>query len=237
VEAHKAAVESMYNQAELNKELAYQFLSFLLNAEVNSVKRVREMAAMPNINRAELEKNNIDIQKAKLGLAISQMAVEAEKGNFRPEAGAFAEYGSADDVFLNDFLEKDAYTVGVRLKWNLFNGGVDEANLEKAKVHTMMVRDQVELAKKGVGLKVKKLRSEVLAANADVRSYSKQLNFATKVYESYQERYKEGMVSISDVIMKQSKELEVLLQLLTAKHKRNTKVFELDSVLNRGGNV
>jgi outer membrane protein TolC len=86
-------------------------------------------------------------------------------------------------------------------------------------------------------LKVKKLRSEVLAANADVRSYSKQLNFATKVYESYQERYKEGMVSISDVIMKQSKELEVLLQLLTAKHKRNTKVFELDSVLNRGGNV
>jgi len=114
---------------------------------------------------------------------------------------------------------------------------VDEANLEKAKVAHLKVRNQVELAKKGIGLQVKKLRSQVLSANADVRNYKKQLRFASKVYESYKARYKEGMVSISDVIMKQSKELEVLLKLLTAKHKRNTKVFELDSILNRGGEV
>jgi len=37
--------------------------------------------------------------------------------------------------------------------------------------------------------------------------------------------------------MKQSKELEILLKLLTAKNKRNTKVFELESVLNREGKV
>ena len=237
VEAHKAEVDSLLNQAKLNKELAYQFLSFLLNTEVSSVRRVREMAPMPDINNAALEMNNIDIQKAKLGLVISEMAVEAEKANFRPEAGAFAEYGSADDKIFNEFFDKDSYTVGIQLKWNLFNGGVDEANLEKAKVAHLKVRNQVELAKKGIGLQVKKLRSQVLSANADVRNYKKQLRFASKVYESYKARYKEGMVSISDVIMKQSKELEVLLKLLTAKHKRNTKVFELDSILNRGGEV
>lgn len=237
VQARKAEVQSMYNQAKLNKDLAYQFLSFLLNTDVDSIKRLHDMAPMPHISKQALEANNIDIQKAELGLQISKMAVNVEKSNFLPEVGAFAEYGSADDELWNEFLDKDAYTVGVQVKWNLFNGGVDAANLEKAKVNYMLVQDQVRLAKKGIALKAKKLKTEVLSANADIRSYKKQLRFARKVYENYRARYREGMVSISDVLIKQSKELEMLLKLLTAKNKRNTKIFELDSILNRGGKV
>jgi len=101
----------------------------------------------------------------------------------------------------------------------------------------MKVKDQVELAKKGIALKVKKLRTEILSIDADIRSYRKQLQFAREVYRNYKERYKEGLVSISDVLIKQSKELEMLLKLLTAKNKRNTKVFQLDSILNRGESV
>jgi len=237
VQARRAEAESMLNQARLNRELAYQFLSFLLNKEVSSIRHFRDMAPMPPVNKINLEANNIDIQKALLGLEISKMAVETQEGNFRPEIGAFGEYGSADNVLLNDFTDKDSYTFGVQMKWNLFNGGVDKANLEKAKVHRMMVRDQVELAKKGIALKAKKLKTEVLSANSDIRSYKKQLNFVKKVYENYSARYKEGIVSISDVLIQQSKELEVLLKLLTAKNKRNTKIFELESILNRGGKV
>ena len=237
VEARRAETRSMYNQAKLNRDLAYQFLSFLLNQNVSSIKKVNEMAKMPRVDLQALLSNNIDIQKALLGLEISKMAVEAEKGNFRPEVGAFGEYGSADDVFMNDFFDKDSYTVGVQAKWNLFNGGADKAKLEKAKLNRLMVEDQVRLAKKGIELQVKKLRTEVLSADADVRSYRKQLDFAEKVYENYRARYKEGIVSISDVLIKQSKQLEVMLKLLTAKNKRNTKIFELDSILNRGGNV
>ena len=57
------------------------------------------------------------------------------------------------------------------------------------------------------------------------------------MYENYSARYKEGIVSISDVLIKQSKELEMLLKLLSVKNKRNTKIFELNSILNAGGNV
>ncbi len=237
VQARKAEAQSMYNQAKLNKELAYQFLSFLLNQKVDNIKKVSTMAKMPRVDLQALLDNNIDIQKARLGLEISKMAVEAEEGNFRPEIGAFGEYGSADNALFNDFFDKDSYTVGVQAKWNLFNGGADQAKLEKAKVNRLMVEDQVRLAKKGIELQVKKLRTEVLSADADIRSYTKQLAFAKKVYENYSARYKEGMVSISDVLIKQSKQLEVMLKLLTAKNKRNTKIFELDSILNKGDRV
>ncbi len=237
VQARKAEAQSMLNQAKLNKDLAYQFLSFLLNTEVSKIRKLSDMAPMPHISKSDLEANNIDIQKALLGLKISKMAIDVQKSSFLPEIGAFGEYGSADNVFMNDFFDKDSYTFGVQVKWNIFNGGVDAANLEKAKLKHLMVRDQVALAKRGIALKVKQLKTQVLSANADVRSYKKQLNFARRVYQNYRARYKEGIVSISDVLIKQSKELEVLLKLLTAKNKRNTKIFELESILNKGGNV
>ncbi len=98
----------------------------------------------------------------------------------------------------------------------------------------MQVKEQVELAKKGIALKVTQLKTEALSLDSDITSYNTQLKFAKRVYASYQGRYKEGIVSISDVLIKQSKELEVLLQLQTVKNKRNTKVFELNSILNPG---
>lgn len=237
VEARKAEAQSMLNQAKLNRELAYQFLSFLLNTEVSSIKKVEEMAPMPRVDTVQIESNNIDIQKALLGLQITQMALNVEKSNFLPTVGAFAEYGSADDRLWNEFFDKDAYTFGVQFKWNLFNGGIDAANLEKAKVNYLKVQDQVALAKSGIALQVKKLQTEILSKSSDVKNYKKQLDFATKVYENYHERYKEGLVSISDLLMKQSKELEMLLKLLTVENERNTKIFELNSILNDGGNV
>ena len=234
VQARLAEAQSMYNQAKLNQDLAYQFLSFLLDTEVTSIVKVNDMAPMPKVNMDDVESNNLDIQKAKLGLKVTQMAVGIEEANYLPTVGAFGEYASADNTLWNEFTQKDSYTVGIQLKWNIFNGGVDNANLEKAKVNYLKVQNQVALAKSGIALKVKKLETEILSKNADVKSYSKQLQFAKKVYENYSLRYKEGIVSITDVLIKQSKELEILLKLLTVKNERNTKVFELNSIINMG---
>ncbi len=234
VQARLAEAQSMYNQAKLNRDLAYQFLSFLLDTDVTSIIKVNDMAPMPKVNMNDVESNNLDIQKAKLGLEITQMAVGVEEANYLPTVGAFGEYASADNTLWNEFTQKDSYTVGVQLKWNVFNGGVDDANLEKAKVNHLRVQNQVALAKSGIALKVKKLETEILSKNADVKSYTKQLQFAKKVYENYSSRYKEGIVSITDVLIKQSKELEMLLKLLTAKNERNTKIFELNSMINIG---
>ena len=234
VEARKSEAESMLPQATYNKELAYQYLSFLLNQKVKSIQTIDDLAPMPQMIQSEIQSNNLDIQKAELGLEITDMAVKLQQSNFLPTVGAFGEYGSSDNKVFNDFIDKDFYTVGLQLEWNLFNGNIDKHNLEKAKTENMKVRDQVALAKSGILLKVKKLITKIKSKDAEIKSLQTQFDFATKVYESYQEQYKEGISSISDVLVKQSKELEVLLKLLTAKNDRNAKIFELRSILNEG---
>jgi len=234
VQARKAEAQSMLDQAKFNKELAYQYLSFLLNTDVESIQYIDVMVPLPKVEKEEVQRSNIDIQKAQLGLSITDMAIALQEANFLPEVGAMAEYGSADDKAFNDFLAKDSYTIGIQAKWNIFNGMIDKNNLERAKVENMKVREQVNLAKRGICLKVKKTLTNIKSKDADIESLQTQLQFARKVYETYQAQYKEGISSISDVLIKQSKELEVLLKLLTAKNDRNTKIFELKSIINKG---
>ena len=232
VQARKAEAQSMLSQATYNKELAYQYLSFLLNSEVASIQSLSDLAPIPNVD----ENNNLDIQKAELGLKITDMAIKLEKAKYLPTVGAFGEYGSSDDKPFNDFTNKDFYTVGLQLEWNLFNGEIDKLSLEKAKIENMKVQNQVELAKAGISLKLKKLTTNIKSKDAEIKSLETQYEFAEKVYENYEGRYQEGISSISDVLIKQSKELEVLLKLLTVKNDRNAKVFELTSILNKGEN-
>jgi outer membrane protein len=99
----------------------------------------------------------------------------------------------------------------------------------------MKVYEQVNLAKRGICLQVRKTITEIKSKEAEIQSLDTQLEFANKVYENYRERYKEGVSSISDVLMKQSKSIQVLLKLLTAKNDRNTKIFELKSIMNQEG--
>ncbi len=237
VQARLAQVDSMLNQARLNRELAYQFLSFLLNTEVSSIRPVNLLIKRPKVSKADIERMNLDIQKAKMGLRVSEMAIKTEKANFLPMAGAFAEYGSADNKLWNDFAKKDFYTVGVQVKWNLFNGGSDKAKLEKARVRMMKVAQQVELAKKGIALKVKKLQTEIKSLEYDVKSQKTQLKLAREVYKTYEEKYKIGLASITDVLIKQAIELEALLKYLKVASDRNDKIFELQSILDMGGKV
>ena len=113
---------------------------------------------------------------------------------------------------------------------------MDKQSLEKAKIQNMQVQEQIELAKAGITLQIKKLMTNIKSKDAEIESLETQYQFSEKVYENYEGRYKEGIASITDVLIKQSKELEVLLKLLTSKNDRNAKVFELTSVLNKGEN-
>ena len=233
VDARLAEVEAMLDEAKLNKELAYHFLSFLLDREVSSIVAPKRSPRVPRVTQEIVEARSLDIAKAKLGLKITKDAIEVEKAKFKPQVGAFAEYGYADNQLIpKKISDKDFWTIGVQAKWNIFNGGADKASLEKARVNYLKVATQVKLAKKGIWLKAKKLKSEIRSLRARVRSYAKQYKFAKRVYLTYKAKYEEGIVSITDLLIKQSKELEMLMKYLKVKNEYNTKVLELQQVIN-----
>ena len=153
--------------------------------------------------------------------------VDVSKSAFKPEVGAFIEYGSSDNTFLGDFKDHDRYTLGIQAKLNIFNGGVDANKIEQEKLKRLKVKRQVELAKKGIALQYKKITTEIANADRQVESLKKELDLAQEIYNNYQERYKEGLASINDVVIKQSLQIEKLLNLLKIQNVRNQKILEV----------
>jgi len=234
VQAKKANVIRMINQVKSNRKLAYQFLSFLLDSEIKSVKDGYETPPLPKKSINKMLEDNIDIAKAKTGLKITDDMIEVQKSKNRVEVGLFAEYGSSDNKFLNEFAHKDFYTVGIQAKMNIFNGLIDKNNIEKARVTNLKTAQQVNLAKKGIRLKISKTLTEIRNFNFNIDSLKEEIKLSKRIYENYLGRYKEKLVSINDVIIKQSQDIERVLKLLKVQNSRNQKIFELEKIANRG---
>jgi outer membrane protein TolC len=230
VESKLSDVERMLFQASANKELSYHFLSFLLNHDVESIQNITLDISKCQIPLNFVLNKNRDIKKAKLGLSIQSKMVDVASASYKPEIGAFAEYGSSDDKFLNDFKEHDRYTVGIQAKFNILNGGIDNAQLEQEKIKKMKVQKQVELAKRGIALKYRKIRTEMKNLDNQINSIKHEVKLMDEIYQSYQERYKEGLASINDVVIKQSQQIEKLLKLLQLQNSRIEKMLQVQKL-------
>jgi len=232
VKAKKGNVERLLSQMEANKKLLYHYISFLLNKQVSLIEPPVSEVPMPNLTNEQVLKRNLDIQKATTGLEIRKSMVQSSKAAYYPTVGAFGEVATADNTFLGDASDHKAYTLGARLTWNLFNGGIDSAKIQESKIEKMKMQSQLELAKQGIALKVAKIRTEIESVDFEIASLEKELALANAIYENYEGRYKEKLVSMSDVIIKQSAQIEKILQLQIAKNKRTEKIFALEKLAN-----
>ena len=234
IEAKKSNVKRLKAQMEANKKLLYHYISFLLNQEVNEIT-TPEVAViqLPNVSVDEVIQENLDVKKAKTGLNIYNEMISVAKAGYLPEVGAFAELQTADDTFLGDASDHKSYTVGVRLTWNIYNGGIDSANIEKSKVQKMKMKRQIELAKKGITLQFRKIMTQIESYDAEIESLEKEFGLANEIYKTYEAKYQENLVSINDVLIKQSYQIQKIMELLRVKNLRNERVFALEKLINK----
>ena len=227
VQSKKANVQRVIIELESNQELLYHYLSFLLNQEVTNIQVPSQDLAEPHITEDEILYSNIDIQKAQTALKVRESMVIAQESRYLPTIGAMAEVQTADDTFLGNASKHKSYTIGLQLKWNIFGGGGDMAAIEKARVQSLQMQTQTQLAQKGIRLKVKEIQTKIKMANSEIKSLNLELTLARQIYENYEDRYKEQLSSMNDVIIKQSSWLAKILELLKAKNTRNTQIFAL----------
>jgi outer membrane protein TolC len=234
VKAKKGNVERLLVQMKSNEKLLYHYISFLLNTKITTITAPKSEVQIPTYDDEAILSDNLDIQKASTGLEIRQSMIDSSQAAYYPTIGAFAEVATADDSFLGEASDHSAYTVGARLTWNLFNGGIDSSKIEKSKLEHLKMQSQVDLAKQGISLKLAKIRTEIDTADQEIASLKKELELAEFIYTNYLSRYKEKLSSMNDVIIKQSMQIEKILQLQMAKNKRNEKIFALEKLANQG---
>jgi len=233
VQTKRSNVERSLNEMQSNQTLLYNYLSFLLNRQITKIQVPDSAVEQTNMTTEQILERNVDIKKAKTGLHIRNEMVDVSQSGYLPTIGLKANVQSAA-VDLNDYdmIDNGSYTAGVQLKWNLFSGGSDMNRVEEAKVNALKTKTQVELAKKGIALKVDKIRTQIESLDYEIESLTKELDLSAEIYKNYEERYKEQLASMSDLVIKQSIQIEKVLALLEAQNKRNERVFALEKLAN-----
>ena len=232
VKAKKGNVKRLISQMQSNQKLLYHYISFLLNKKITDIQIPSIDIQTTSYTNEDILKSNLDIQKANNGLEATKSMIDLSNSSYYPTVGAFAELSTADDTFLGDANDHASYTVGARLTWNILNGGIDSANSEKSRLKFLKTKNQVALAKSGVELKLEKIRTEIETLNNDIESLKQELKLADKIYKNYEARYKEKLSSMSDVIIKQSEQIQKILQLQQARNKLNERIFALEKLAN-----
>ncbi|HQT35522.1 MAG TPA: TolC family protein [Sulfuricurvum sp.] len=230
VQAKKANTIRMIQELKNNQKLTYHFLSFLLNQNVTEITTPNLQSLQSNISEADVLASNLDLQKASSGLEIRTQMIEVANAAYLPQVGVFGEASSADDTFLGDFSDHKAYTIGARLSWNLFNGGIDAHTIEKARIEHIKSKTQAQLAQKGVSLQYDQIRTEIENDDFQIQSLSKELELTETIYRNYEGRYREHLVSMNDVLIKQSQQIEKILALQNIKNQRNERIFALEKL-------
>ncbi|MGB6018368.1 MAG: TolC family protein [Sulfurimonadaceae bacterium] len=233
VQAKRSNVERKLNEMRANEKLLYNYLSFLLNREIKQItvpdSEVKESA----LSTEQILERNVEIKQAETGLQIRKRMVDVSQSGYMPMIGLKANVqSSAINLDEYDMVDNGSYTAGVQLNWNLFSGGSDSDKVQEAKVNELKTQTQVELAKKGIALQVNKIRTEIASFNYEIESLTKELELSTEIYKSYEERYKEQLASMSDLVIKQSIQIEKILALLEVQNKRNERVFALEKLAN-----
>lgn len=232
VKAKKGNVERLIAQMQSNQKLLYHYISFLLNQKITNIRPPSLEVKTSNLSNEDILNSNLEIQKARYGLEVRRHLNKASEAAYYPTLGAFAEVATADDTFLGDANNHKSYTVGARLTWNIFNGGTDSANIEKSHLEYLKVQTQIALAKSAINLKIQKIKTEIKTYENDIISLKKELDLANAIYKNYEGRYKEKLSSMNDVIIKQSEQIQKILELQQARNKRNERIFALEKLAN-----
>jgi outer membrane protein TolC len=232
IKSKRVNLERTLDELSSNKELLYHYISFLLDEEVSSITLPTNTVKLPSNDVNTLMQHNLSLKKLHHSKVIHKNLVDVAKSAFLPTLGAFAELSTADDSFLGNANTHKSYTLGVQMKWNLFSGTKDSAMVEQAKLEEQKLFTTTQLAKSGIRLEIKKILTQIRQLETKIKTLDVEITLAKAISENYTSRYKEQLVSISDVIIKHSLMIEKVMLQLQAKNQKNERIFTLIKTTN-----
>ncbi|MFD2566665.1 TolC family protein [Pseudotenacibaculum haliotis] len=200
VEVRLIEIKNQLQYAESNIKNISGKLSILMNTS-------REMVYKPvgELKLNETKKMVFSISEERSDIkAMSEMSKayvqmnKANKSHFLPSLNAFGSYDWNGDQIFNS--NKGGYTMGFALQWNLFEGGsrLGRVQKSKAKAEKSLTQYQDYVAESQLELaRVQRAFSDV---THKINLAKKAMTSAKEIYRIKQDRFKEGLEKIADLL-------------------------------------
>ena len=234
-------VENSKTALERTIELNYNLLRFQLGVPAGTVLNLTETleSLTESINVEVLlsqefdHRQNIDFMLVEGQEMISELTVKSQKASTLPTLAGFYNYGKngmGDKI--NNQQWFDNSMIGLNLSIPIFAGGQRYSRIKQAQIKLDKAITTKEMVAEQLLLQESQLRYNLVNANLQYMSQKDNLEVSKRVYESTENKFRQGMASSIDLtqasnqyLQAESNYLSALMDLLQTK-------VALDKLLN-----
>jgi outer membrane protein TolC len=215
-------VKAKLIEADSQYKLALAYLKFLTGKnDITDVESFKVIIS-PEKKLASLQEESLnnrnDLKWMKSNLTTMQTKVKMDSSDTYPMVGAQIEYGFNDDNIMNISGDKDYYLMGVELSYNIFDGYKKQAIKEKAKIEAKKVGYYYTHMQNGIKMDVEQKYLDLKAKSAVIEEKITNKDLAEQILSQYTSMYKNGLINISILLLKEAEMQKARAELIKAKY-------------------
>ena len=232
-----AITRSMLQEARYASVLTQEALVNAMGLPVNSAVTLAPVVALPTFDSgldtliADAMQFNPDKQRLELAVQIADHKIDEAGSAGKPmiglEASTYRIWNGYDGGLFND-ANRSGWTLGIGVKWDLFDGGLTRASVDAARAGRAKLEAQRVLLDNGLALQVKDDFMRIQRSRAQVDDNAKAQGFAEESRKLHVRAYQEEMVETKDVIEAQIIESFASANLYRSQHDLRAALADLD---------
>ena len=192
------------NLAKANSNInnASDYLSLLMGQPDGVIYLVENGFAV-NASESDTSKkvkaSRSDFLAMQKAIEASDLMIKSNKKSYLPKLNAFGSYQLNDNSMLG--FGANAYLAGIQLSWNIFKGNstknlIATQTLERNKLSAQLVQQKEQSQ-----LELNKANRDLADAQFDIQQQQSSIEQATESLQILQNRYNQGLVNTTDVLM------------------------------------
>ena len=237
-----AVTRSMLHEARYARRLSKEALINAMGLPLNTPLSLAPEEPAPVLNAgledliADAMRFNPDKQRLELAVEAANYKIDEARSGYLPtiglEASTYKVWNDYQGGLFNDD-NRDGWTIGIGLKWDLFDSGLTKAEVNAAHAGKLRLEAQRVLLDSGLALQIKDDFLRIERSRVQVEDNIKAHAYAEENRKLHVRAYQEEMVETKDVIEAQIVETFTQASLYRASHELRTALADLDYRLGR----
>ena len=200
-EVRLAAVKSNLAKAKSNVSNASDQLSLLMGKSGGKIYKVSALPTeITEIDSAtKVAASRSDLLAMQKAIEATDLMIKSSKMSHLPKLNAFGSYQLNDKRMLG--FGANAYLAGVQLTWNIFSGNSIKNTINTQTLERNKLAEQLTDQKDQSQLELNKAYRDLADAQNDIRQQKIAVDQASEALNILQNRYQQGLVNTTDVLM------------------------------------
>ena len=203
VEVQIKTIETNLADVKSNIKNASDYISLLMNKPTGIVYSVDAPTSIDNKFFADsLSANRSDFKAMEKAIESYDLTIKSSKMSYLPKLNAFANYQLHDKTMLG--FGAGAYMAGIQLSWDIFKGNSTKNKIATQTLERNKMSEQLNNQKEESRVELNKTYRQFTDASFKIQQQQASINQATEALQILQNRYQQGLVNTTDLLLAQT---------------------------------